>query len=320
VNFHEILQRDAANAEATLQLIEQLDSRFAIKRGRERPLIDLVHEILRLYEIICRDYGDSDEDIRDHEAIGEAVKGLGITDADKLEDLIAKQLPRKEPKRSLVQKAKTAHARLLGRQVRTVLLLSLPRAYVFAMTDTLRRRYSPAKGHIRWAAETLAHIALVHQDPDIGKQWVECDQVTGQAFFNRHKEAVRNVLQANNLWNSYDMASQVAVHPRMAGLVGGLKLGTDANTGVLASFGLEFQEGTNDQDRFMLLLLNVLDVLRAHERILIALPKYMPEITDPLLLQTHLPRLVADMQVQWKKLATTFPDLVKLAAKNRFAP
>ncbi len=321
MNFHEILQRDAANAEASLQLIEQLDSRFSIKRGRELPLIDLIHQIIPLYEIVCRDYGDSDEDVRDHDTMGAVAKALRIDDADELEALInKKQLPPKEPKRSLVQQLKTAHARLLGRQVRTVLLLSLPRAWVFALTDTLRRRYSPAKAHVRLAAETLGHIALVHQKPEIGEEWVECDEVTGQAFFRRHQEALRDILKANNLWGAYDLASQAAVHPRMAGLVGGLKLGTDPDTGVLASFSLEFQEGTNDHDRFMLLLLHVLDVLTAHQRILSALPRYMPEITDPLFLKTRLPKLGKEVQTQWKKLAATFPDLAKLAAKHRFGP
>jgi hypothetical protein len=283
--IHDLLEADRAN---TLNSIKALD-RFS------PDLPYSLDEVADLFDNFIRQFGvvmDDSEELRAGNAIAEE---LGA-DAESLRELLDKEGLTEER----LEEAKTIWRRLYARHARRILLLLLQRHYLWAVTDLLRMRITPALGYCRQEAEAVALLVLVRDSPNLGIRWfrVRTDE-EGKAFFKDVQRDVRAVLTRLELNDVYERGSGSALHVRLASAAPALSLDRMPN-----AIWLGYQEVRPDEPfRYFL---DVLGFLSTQVRVVRALGEAFPEITDPIW-AAAVDRFTRSVVGLWERLSQQFP-------------
>lgn len=198
-----------------------------------------------------------------------------------------------------------------SRQNRAILLVRIGVLYGMAVADFLRMRLTAPMAYIRLQCESLALMKLMRDDPAIAREWQSIlAEEQGVAFFRKYQKQVKSILDSYDLAFAYNFASSIALHSRFAGIAFGLRTSTtiEGNRGTqrLETLAQEF-DPTNPYPFFLM----VLNSLRVQERIFLSLPDCAPEIGDPILLETRVPRFRAAVDGLFGRFTRQHPELIK---------
>jgi hypothetical protein len=175
---------------------------------------------------------------------------------------------------------------------RGLLLARIGVLYSTAIADFLRMRLTTPLASVRLQCESLALIKLMSDNPSIARQWMNIVSAKdGRQFFNQHQKGLKDILRRYNLAEVYDQTSGAALHSRFLGLARGFRTARrNHGNEITQLFTIVAQEfdGKNP-DYFMT---QVFWVLFIQARIFTSLKDAVPELTDPLLLETRLPNFV----------------------------
>jgi hypothetical protein len=169
--------------------------------------------------------------------------------------------------------AKDALERANSVIARSYLLLRLGRDFFFGLTDLLRLRLTSMHGYVRIQAETTAILALCGAEPPMATNWLNMDTLEeGRTFYRKYQSRITAKLRELGLYEHFEKGSHMALHSRVLGVASGIIAGKkNARRGEIR---LLYQE----EDDAVIIFLWFYVYLRAHQDILHALPKALPEI------------------------------------------
>ncbi len=280
-----LLEADQANTANSIYALQQFSPDLP---GMLDCAADLFDQFIRHVAAVL----DDSEKMRAGNAITE---GLGL-EPEQLRELLNDE----KPAAGKIEEARTIWRRLYARQARRILLLLLQRHVMWAATDLLRMRLTPALGYCRQEAEAIALLVLVRNSPDLGIRWlrVRTDE-EGVAFFRNVQSEVRSTLKRLELNDAYERGSGAALHVRFASAVPGLSLDRKPN-----EIWLGFQE-VRPEEPFRYYL-EVLGFLSIQVRVLRSLGEAFPEVTDPSW-PGAVDRFTRNVGALWGELSRQFP-------------
>jgi hypothetical protein len=204
-------------------------------------------------------------------------------------------------------------AALLTDRYRALLFARIGVFYSAAVADLLRMRLTVSLGYLRLQCESIALLKLMSENPAVTQQWVSIQSdAEGVAFFRKHQPRVRDILKAYNLSDAYEHASGTALHSRFIGLAQGYRSRSyEDGLRVIQEDRINLQEfDPENPHRFMIEV--IFTVLRAQALIFANLRDAIPEIKDPLLLETRFSQFIERvnqlMDRARQHLAQYFPD------------
>jgi len=205
-----------------------------------------------------------------------------------------------EELREIIDSAVWNHVRPLV--ARLLVFLLLERQYMWAATDLLRGRLTPALGYKRLQAESLALLLLMRDDPEIAGRWLEIrTDDEGRAFYQTFRGRIRNVIDSLGLSMAYEMGSGVALHVRPSSAAHSLSF----SPGPPLDIQLSYQE-IRENDPFSYLL-EVLHFLTTQRLVFEALATAFPEATDPIWPQ-RVRIFGHTVDGLWEKLEQKYPE------------
>jgi hypothetical protein len=188
--------------------------------------------------------------------------------------------------------------------IRGLLLAQIGTLYAMIVTDFLRMRVTVPLMNVRLQCESVALLKLMQQNPAVAQDWQAIKTgKQGVAFYRKYQSKLKDALQSYHLDEAYDRCSAVADHSRFIGLARRFTLVTREDghrrSQLHTILAQEF-----DKEHPHYFLVEVLFTLRVQARILANIRDAAPEITDPILLETRIPRFlkgVARLDEDWRK-------------------
>jgi hypothetical protein len=188
--------------------------------------------------------------------------------------------------------------------------------YATAVADLLRMRLTAPLGYVRLQCEAIALLKLMSEDSSIAQQWVNIQtDKDGKAFFKKHQKQVMAILSTYRLSDTYDQTSGSALHSRFIGVARGYK-STRHEDGhrITYQHRINVQEFDPDKPHSFMLIV-IITVLHVQALILASLGDAMPEINDPLLLETRIPEFMGRVKHFLERAREHFaqyhPDIAK---------
>jgi hypothetical protein len=202
---------------------------------------------------------------------------------------------------------------LLADRYRALIFARIGVFYSAAVADLLRMRLTVPLGYLRLQCESMALLKLMSEDPAITQQWagIQSDK-EGRAFFQKYQKRVMAILNTYDLSNTYDHTSGAALHSRFIGLAQGYRSRSyQDGLRVIQEDRINLQEfDPENPHRFMIEV--IFTVLRTQALIFANLRDAIPEINDPLLLETRFPQFIERvnqlMDRAREHFAQYFPD------------
>jgi hypothetical protein len=189
---------------------------------------------------------------------------------------------------------------LVSDRCRSLLFARVGVLYAAAVADLLRMRLTTPMGYLRLQCESIALLKLMKENPAITKQWMEIrEDADGRRFFNKYQPRIRDILKAYELSDTYEHASSDAMHSRFIALAQGYRTRS-------------FEDGTRviQEDRINL---QEFDPENPQHFMIGVVHDAVPEINDPLLLETRFPqfgeRVNRMMNHARERFAPYFPSL-----------
>lgn len=175
---------------------------------------------------------------------------------------------------------------------RGLLLARIGALYGMVVADFLRMRITAPLGNVRLQCESLALMKLFGQEPTSAEEWREIlNDEEGIQFYRKYQRRLKAILKSYDLAQAYDRSSGASLHSRFIGLARGFRLlQRDEGLRRIQQYRINVQEFNPDHpDHF---IAEVLFTLRVQARIFANLRDAAPEIVDPLLLETRIPRFL----------------------------
>lgn len=242
----------------------------------------IINDSADLYDTVSRIYGQSISENDSHYT--EFVQLLGEFGAGPEGSI--DELAKREPRAAAAVSRYVS--RYVSREIRGVLIARISLFNVLQFADFLRYRVTSALAYSRIQVESLALIKLMTVSPELAEEWRDVEPGEGWRFHSRHRGDIGQAIDELGLRFAYDQASEVALHSRFAGLAQGLDVIATRGSGKLTrKFSVRAQEIDPDDPSFFLIM--VLGALRNQQRLLEGLPACVPEINDPLFIETRLP-------------------------------
>lgn len=236
------------------------------------------------------------DDSSDLVTLDECAKELGINE-NALISLIGSET-RRGP---ALDRARTSWLRLYARRARGIIFLLLQRQFMWAATDLLRMRLTPAIGYCRQEAESLALLFMMRDDPAIAHRWLKlATDSDGKGFYREFQGRILAEIERLDLAGAYEQGSGSSLHVRFASAVRGLSLDRKPN-----EVWLGYQEARQD-DPFSYFL-EVLSFLRTQERGFRALGEAFPEVSDPIWPE-RVRIFTRTIDSLWRRLERVFPE------------
>jgi hypothetical protein len=182
---------------------------------------------------------------------------------------------------------------MLAKRYRCLLFTRIGVLYGTAVADLLRMRLTAPLGYIRLQCESITLIKLMSDNISIAKQWaaIQTDK-QGIDFFKKHQKRVRALLSTYDLLDTYNQASGSALHSRLIGLAFGYKhTRQEDGLRVIDYDKILVQEFTPDKPHYFMIMV-IFRVLRVQALIFASLRNAIPEINDPILLETRFPQFI----------------------------
>ena len=298
-----LLKCDEDNAKMTQRL-------FA---DHNAELPEALEDAVQLFVTFARVFSQEAKDDLEQETLQTIQEELGFSDAEEFYSAIISSDPNSLDSGRLLE-ARNAVDRFYSRRGRGVLLLLIHRCFMFAVTDLLRLRGNVALGQLRLAVEAAYYINIMRDNPSVAHEWLHLQtDDEGKRFFHKHKQGLRRFMDQYELAGLYNSTSGTAQHARFASVVFGLRFDSVVKANRRGDqYKFVFQEGEPRQQ-----LLWAVFLLEMQYRLFMAMRKGLPEITDPLLVNTRLPHLRKKVNRLWKQLERVFPEQATRLRKSQ---
>jgi len=299
-DINKLLDVDGENATKTI--------RFFAEFNHELP--EALEEAAQLFITFSHMFDLKARDDDEQQVFESCGKSLNAINGEELWSIMQSPLPQDAARAKIIKDAKAALDRMYSRRVRGQLLLLSYRSYMFAATDLLRLRRTPALGHFRIQIEAVGLMSIVQKEPTVASEWLAIvTEQDGKRFFDRYKRRLRKFNDLTNLAVAYNLASGSAQHARLASIVLGLSQRIFEERGRhVEQHYLKFQE--IDPERPYELITWALFFLETQYKLFLAISEALPEATDPILIDTRLPNFRSKVSRLWKHLEKTYPDQV----------
>jgi hypothetical protein len=210
--------------------------------------------------------------------------------------------------RKLIEGGRLAIARAASRRARGTMAIHLAKCFLFAATDFLRFRVTPAEGYLRLQAECVATMCLMVERPLVVNKWerIRTDE-DGLKFHKKHSADLNRIMERLRLKEAYDLGSGAAFHARLASVVRGLESRSFEKDGrSVHELTVRLQE--IDINRPELYLIDaILVLLYTQARIFAAIPSALPEIDSNSLLPAYQ-EFQRDLSALFLRFIQRFPD------------
>lgn len=158
------------------------------------------------------------------------------------------------------------------------LLLRMNRDYLFGITDQLRGRISSSFSYLRLQLETAAILYLSNRNAQVTIDWWDTTGEGGKRFHKKYSQQISEFIKIElGLKDEFDLASNIAHHPRIGGIAKGIEMGQRTEgEGVFKTTGLKYQEYDDPAD----LLLYLGRFVRSQARLLTRYNVFLPELSE----------------------------------------
>jgi len=300
----ELLDADAQNVRHTKELF----------RNFSPELFGTLDEAASLFRTTLRIFGQgcSDADAVDKAIINKYGSELGIVDSEEMDQLLNSTFPEYSNRSEFLIEIINARDRIRSRPLRAYILIQIFRAYMWAVTDLLRLRITPAHGYLRLQIEGVALLGIMRNRPEVAWEWKDVGLgKEGTRFFRNYQTKIKEFVKSNDFEFAYNYASGTAQHIRFSSAIRRFSISKEQvpeRGEVLEHYEVGFQEA--DLDNPAKLISDTLFFLWIQYLIFISLTKVLPELEDPILINTRIPNFGDKISRLRGLLKKMFPDQV----------
>ena len=204
-------------------------------------------------------------------------------------------------------------AGLLAKRHCALLFTRIGVLYATAVADLLRMRLTAPLGYLRLQCESIALLKLMSENSSVIEQWVNIQtDKEGRAFFRKHQERVMAILNTYNLSDIYDQTSGSTLHSRFIGVARGYKFARYKDGScVVDSDKILAQEFDPEKPHYFMIVV-IFTVLRAQALIFANLHDSIPDINDPLLLETRFSQFIERVNQFMDRVVNTFHNIYQI--------
>jgi hypothetical protein len=295
----QLIEADEENCKQSLKLFNQFDPSLVIS----------FDDASNVFTTFSRSFGHGARDDDTQRSISELAKKGGLTESE-FKDVLNGRKPTKLAD-DLFKEIISNRNDYYSRRSRALLLLHAYRSYMYAATDIRRLRVGTALGLMRLEIESVALMSLFQGKNELTYTWfnLKGDQ-QGKAFFNKTKNDVLEFSKKFELTVEWNLASSAAQHSRFIGLVDGLSISSSSQSDRYTdNFSVAFQDF--DPEKPEQLIVRALYILRTQAKLLIPLHLALPEVSDPLLLETRIPKFTNKVGLLYEKFQRKYPEFLE---------
>ncbi len=298
-DIDKLIEADQTNCQQSVKLFNQFDS----------LLITAFDDVANLFSAFFRCFSYEVTDDHTQQLLSELAKKEGLTEPEILEVLKGKKPT--SVNNDQVKKIISNKNEYYSRRSRGLLLLQAYRAYMYAATDIRRLRANTAIGFMRLEIEAVALMLLIQADAGLGFTWFNLKgDSQGKDFFNKTKKDVSNFCDRFELTVEWNLASSASQHSRFIGLVDGLSITASSQLERYTDkFSLALQDYNPEKPEQ--LIVRALYILRTQAKLLLPLQLALPEISDPLLIETRIPNFCRNIKALYDKFQKEFPRFLE---------
>lgn len=290
--IHDLLAADAHNTPATLRYLAEFHPR----------LPEALEYAATMYDTFAHCMEGVFADRVHLQTLSDCAATLRVN-----EDALLARLDAENVYDPVIERARTAYRSMKAARVRVLIFLMLQRQYMWAASDLLRMRVTPAVGYARQQAEAMSLLYLMRDDAQIAERWIHLrTDEEGRRFFRETRDGVDREIQRLGLSMAYEQGSGSSLHVRFAGAIRGVVASSRAmQEQWTQALHLQYQE-FDPEDQF-LFFLDVLWFLGNQSRIFGSLKQAFPEVTDPIW-DERVRAFGRDLHLLWQRLVTLYPD------------
>ncbi|MCK4820338.1 hypothetical protein KA005_31530 [bacterium] len=303
--INKLIEADETNCHQSMKLFNQFDPSLSTSFDDAENLLT----------VCSRSFGHGATDDETQHSISELAKEGGLTESE-LRQALNGQKP-SSMKNDLFEKIVSNRNDYYSRRSRGLLLLQAYRSYMYAATDIRRLRAGTAIGFMRLEIEAVALMLLIQANTELGFTWfnIKGDR-QGKDFFNKTKKDVSKFCDRFELTLEWNLASSASQHARFIGLIDGLSItGSSQFERYTDNFSLALQDFNPEKPEQ--LIVRALYILRTQAKLLSPLHLALPEVSDPLLLETRIPKFIRNVGVLYDKFQKKFPEFLE---ENHLGP
>lgn len=294
-----LIEADESNCKQSLKLFNQFDP----------SLVTSFDDASNLFTTFSRSFSHGVNDDDTLHSISELSKEGGLTESE-FKDVLNS---RKPPKLAdyLFEKIISNRNDYYSRRSRALLLLHTYRSYMYAATDIRRLRVGTALGFMRLEIESVALMSLIQSKNELAYTWFHLKgDRQGKDFFNKTKDDVSIFCKQFEPTAEWNLASSVAQHSRFIGIIDGLSISRSSQFDRYTdNFSVAFQDF--DPEKPEQLIVRALYILRTQAKLLIPFQLALPEVSDPLLLETRVPRFINKLKFLYEKFQKEYPKFLE---------
>ncbi len=294
-----LIEADQKNCQQSIKLFNQFDP----------LLVTLFDDAANLFNVFSRSFSHGATDDDTQHSFSKLAKEGGLTESEIVEVLNGKKLSSMND--DLFEKIISNRNEYYGRRSRGLLLLQAYRSFMYAATDIRRLRVGTAFGFMRLEIEAVALMSLFQVNTKLAYAWFHLKgDRQGRDFNNKTKKDVLKFCDRYELTGEWNLASSSSQHSRLIGLVDGLTISSSSQfERYTDNFSLAFQDF--DPEKPEQLLVRALYILRTQAKLLLPLQLALPEVSDPLLLETRTPKFIKNIGLLYDKFQRQFPEFLE---------
>jgi hypothetical protein len=294
----ELIVADEINCKESLILFNQFDP----------SLGTAFDDASNLFSAFSRSFSHGAKDDDTQKSIAKFAKEGTLTESELKEVLNGKKPPKLAA--DLFEKIISNRNDYYSRRSRGILLLHTYRSFIWAATDIRRLRVGNALGLMRSEIESVALMSLFQSKSDLAYRWfnIKGDQ-QGRDFFNKTKKDVLKFSEKFELTVEWNLASSAAQHSRFIGIVDALSISSSSQIDRYTdNYSFAFQDF--DQEKPEQLVVRALYVLRTQAKLFVPLQLSLPEVKDPLLIETRIPMFINKLGLLYNKFEKEYPKFL----------
>lgn len=294
-----LIEADETNCQQSIKFFNQFDS----------LLVASFNDAANLFNVFSRSFSHGATDDETQHSISKLAKEEGLLESEIREVLNGKKLSSMND--DLFEKIISNRNEYYSRRSRGLLLLQAYRSFMYAATDIRRLRVGTAFGFLRLEIEAIALMSLFQVNTKLAYTWFNLKgDRQGRDFYNKTKKDVLEFCDRWELTGEWNLASSSSQHSRFIGLVDGLSISSSSQLERYTdNFSLAFQDF--DPEKPEQLLVRALYILRTQAKLLLPLKLALPEVSDPLLLETRTPKFIKNIGLLYDKLQRQFPEFIE---------
>jgi len=294
-----LIEADQTNCQQSIKLFNQFDPLLVIS----------FDDAANLFNAFSRSFSHGATDDDTQHSISKLAKEGGLTESEIREVLNGKKLSSMND--DLFEKIISNRNEYYSRRSRGLLLLQAYRSFMYAATDIRRLRVGTAFGFMRLEIEAVALMSLFQVNTKLAYAWFHLKgDRQGRDFYNKTKKGVLEFCNSYELTGEWNLASSSSQHSRFIGLVDGLSISSSSQfERYTDNFSLAFQDF--DPEKPEQLIVRALYILRTQAKLLLPLQLALPEVSDPLLLETRTPKFIKNIGLLYDKFQKEFPEFIE---------